>query len=104
MPTSAMEHLTDRELLIQQLINMRTVSDNVKELKRTNIKDHADIFKQIHYITERKTSNKLFFWVMGILVATQVMLASAVGVMSLDITNNASDIEHIEQKLNRMNK
>ena len=80
------------------------MSKIMNDMKDCNVKEHDAIFKRVRSVTDKKISNRLFFWLMGIMIAAQIMLAGTVGVISKDVATNTGDISHIEMKLNRVHK
>jgi len=95
-------NMTDREILIQQGTVLDKLCGNITSLKKDNCKEHEKIFVKVDSIIVTKISNKLFFWLTGIIITIEILLASAIGVINIKTTDNASDVEHIEHKINRL--
>ena len=76
----------DRDLLITMSSNVENLTSNFTEFKDDNKKEHDKFNSKLDCITIKKISNRLFFWVIGIIVL--VMLGSYT--YSATITNDLS--------------
>jgi hypothetical protein len=95
-------NLTDRELLIQHGSTLAKLCGAITELKVENAIEHDKIFSKVEKVIVTKISNKLFFWLVGLMIMVQVGLVGFVGNLNTQVTRNTGDVEHIENKLNRM--
>jgi hypothetical protein len=97
-------NLTDRELLIQQSTVLTKVCHSITALTDDNAIEHGKIFDKLDSVVTTKISNKLFFWLIGIIVTIEILLASCLGVMNKDLSTCIADIDHVEKKINRIHK
>jgi len=92
---------TERDLLIQQGTVLNKLCTSVTELKKNNADEHEKIFDKVDKVIVTKISNKLFFWLTGLMILVQIGLVAFVGEMHTQVSGNSINIEHIEHKLNR---
>lgn len=95
-------NLTDRELLVQQTVSLNQLCRSVSELKNDNEVGHADLFRKVDDIAASKISNKIFYFIIGIMITAQVAMVSYIGGLSTKVTTNIADIQHVEFKINKM--
>jgi hypothetical protein len=95
-------NLTDRELLIQHGTVLTKLCGSITELKKDNADEHGKVFEKIDKVIVSKISNKLFFWLIGLMIVVQIGLIGFVGNTSIQVTRNTVDIQHVEFKVNRM--
>ena len=94
-------NMTDREILIQQGTVLNKLCGVITELKSDNKVEHEKISVKVDSVVITKISNKLFFRLIAIIITIEIMLTSAVGVLSVNVASNTADIEHVEHKINR---
>jgi len=73
-----LEHMTERELLIQQATHIDTLCSTVKSLKRENSDDHGTLFQLMGDLGNDKVAIKLFFWVLSAVFLCMIGLFSYV--------------------------
>ena len=95
-------NLTDRELLVQQAVSLKKICGDISELKVENKSEHGAISKKVDSVVVGKISNRLFFWLVGLMIVVQIGLITFVGDLNMQVTKNTSNIEHVQHKLNRM--
>ena len=92
---------SERELLIQHGTVLNKLCGSITELKTNNAKEHEKIFAKVDKVVTTKISNKLFFWLIGIIITIEIMLASCVGVLNIKAATLSADVKHIENKLDK---
>jgi hypothetical protein len=92
---------TDRELLIQHGAVLNKLCGAITELKKDNYIEHEKIFDKVDKVVISKISNRLFFWLVGLIILIQLGLVGYVGNLNTQVTKNTNDIEHVEYKLNK---
>ena len=94
-----LSNMTERELLIQQGSAIRKLCGSISELKQDNAVEHEKLFQKIDSLMDSKTSNRLFYWVVGIIIVIMMALTSFVGTLNTEVTTVKADMGNMKANL-----
>ena len=96
MPGIELKDMTERDLLIQQATDIKNLCRSFDDFKAANKDEHKDITKEVKSVSDGKVSNRLFFWVSGIIIFCIIGLTAYTGVIKNDVVKNTTLIENIK--------
>ncbi|RLC49942.1 MAG: hypothetical protein DRI23_08135 [Candidatus Cloacimonadota bacterium] len=98
---SSMADMTERELLVQYGAYLHKLCGDLSELKIQNAKEHSKLFNKIDEVADGKVSNRLFFWIVGIIIFSMIGLTSFVGTLNTKVTTNSTCLTNLEKTYDR---
>jgi len=87
------EDQSDHDLLITQTAILGSVRDTLDTIKKDNREDHKTITDKL----DRKVNNKLFYFIIAIIVSCMVGLAGYASKTKNDVIKNTTCIEKLEE-------
>jgi len=96
MPT--LENLTDRELLIQNSLEIKNLCREFNEFKNDNAKEHELIFTKLDALMNGKVSNTLFYFTISVIITAILSLTAYTGVVKNEVVKNTTCIEQLGNK------
>lgn len=95
-------NMSERELLVQHGEILKKLCGSITALKKENGVEHKNIGDKVDEVVTTKISNKLFFWLVGLMIIAQIGLVTFVGDLNTQVTTNKTHIEHVEHEINRI--
>ena len=88
---------TDRDLLIEVISNVKNLCQKFETFKVDNKEEHNIIFKLLNEQANNKVSNKLFYFIMAIVIASILSLTAYTGIIKNDVVKNTVNIENLSK-------
>ena len=104
MSDKVFSNMTERELMIQQAGVLKKLCGSLKDLKEDNTADHEKLFDKVDKTVVEKISNKLFFWIVGILVLCMISMTTVLGTINTQVTTNTTRVDNIEANIDRIHR
>ena len=93
-----LENLSDRDLLVKCTTNIENLCSKFKSIEAKNDSDHELIYKKVDRLTEYKVSNKLFYFVIGLIIAGLLSLATFTGALKNDVVINTTRLNSFDSR------
>lgn len=95
---NGLENLSERDLIIQQGRDIKNLCKAFEDFKDDNAMGHKLIFQKLDELTEKKVSNRLFFFAMGLIITFIVGLTAYTGTIKNEVVKNTTCIERIDKR------